>query len=60
MKPGDLAFVVRGRGIEGKFALILEILHSEDALREDHFCCLIEGKYKMIPASWVEAIDEVE
>ena len=58
MKPGDLVFVVRGYRLEGKFALILEVLHSEDALRENHFYCLIEGKYKIIPASWVETINE--
>jgi hypothetical protein len=59
MKPGDLAFVTRGRSIEGKIALILEILQSKGGLRlEEHCRCLIEGKLKMIPLSWVEVISE--
>jgi hypothetical protein len=58
MKPGDLAFVVRGQGIEGKIALILEILQSKSGLFEEQCRCLIEGKIKMIPVCWVEAIDE--
>jgi hypothetical protein len=58
MKPGDLAFVIRGRSIEGKIALILEILQSKGGLLEEHCRCLIEGKLKMIPLSWVEVISE--
>ena len=58
MKPGDLVFVVRGQGIEGKIALILEILQSKSGLFEEQCRCLIGGKIKMIPVCWVEAIDE--
>jgi hypothetical protein len=58
MKPGDLVFAVRGRGIEGKPALILEILQTNGGLFEDQCCCLIEGRYKMIPVSWVESLNE--
>lgn len=58
MKPGDLALVIRGHRLEGKIALILEIIESKGGLFEDQCCCMIEGRYKMIPVCWVEAIDE--
>jgi hypothetical protein len=57
MKRGDLVFVVRGRNIEGKTAFILEILPLR-GLSGRHCHCLIEGKFKIIPVSWLEVIDE--